>query len=190
MNKLAVLFPGIGYTCDKPLLYYAASAASDHGYEIHRFDYGQDIHTFHGRTPEELEPVIKLALKRSLRQLDSIDFSYYDKIVFISKSIGTVIACEAQNHFHLEKKALQFLLTPIPPSIPYLKDIRGKFFAGTTDPYITEAAVRNAAKCYPDKTGGIFENCNHSLEHPGDTPGNLKNLRQIIECLNWLLEND
>ena len=24
MSKIAVLFPGIGYTCDKPLLYYSA----------------------------------------------------------------------------------------------------------------------------------------------------------------------
>ena len=26
MSKIAVLFPGIGYTCDKPLLYYSASS--------------------------------------------------------------------------------------------------------------------------------------------------------------------
>ena len=56
MKKLAVIFPGVGYTCTKPLLYYTASMAAERGYEIIRLDYGQDIHTFHGRTPAELEP--------------------------------------------------------------------------------------------------------------------------------------
>lgn len=51
MKKLAVIFPGVGYTCTKPLLYYTASMAAERGYEIIRLDYGQDIHTFHGRTP-------------------------------------------------------------------------------------------------------------------------------------------
>lgn len=66
MKKLAVIFPGVGYTCTKPLLYYTASMAAERGYEIIRLDYGQDIHTFHGRTPAELEPIIKLAIKRTL----------------------------------------------------------------------------------------------------------------------------
>ena len=69
MKKLAVLFPGVGYTCTKPLLYYTASAAADHDYEILRLDYGQDIHTFRQRTPEDLAPVIRLALKRTLEAL-------------------------------------------------------------------------------------------------------------------------
>ena len=42
MKKLAVIFPGVGYTCTKPLLYYTASMAAERGYEIIRLDYGQD----------------------------------------------------------------------------------------------------------------------------------------------------
>ena len=93
MKKLAILFPGVGYTCAKPLLYYTASAAADRNYEIIRLDYGQDIHTFRGRTPLELEPVTALALKRSLRSLQDIHFSEYEKIIFISKSIGRRCKC-------------------------------------------------------------------------------------------------
>lgn len=33
MNKMAVFFPGIGYHCDKPLLYYAQKLAAEKGYE-------------------------------------------------------------------------------------------------------------------------------------------------------------
>ena len=34
MGKLAVIFPGIGYTADKPLLYYSRRIAANLGYEI------------------------------------------------------------------------------------------------------------------------------------------------------------
>ena len=33
MKKLAIIFPGVGYTCTKPLLYYTASMAAERGYE-------------------------------------------------------------------------------------------------------------------------------------------------------------
>ena len=188
MKKLAVLFPGIGYTCAKPLLYYTASAASDRGYEIIRLDYGQDIHSFPGRTSLELEPVTSLALKRSIRTLENINFSEYEKIIFISKSIGTVVACEAEKILGLKGKVHHFLLTPIPATMPYLKNANGVFFSGTADPYIPEKAIRQAGRLYPEKTGGIFEGCNHSLEKKGDTMGNLQKLQKVIECLEWMLE--
>lgn len=188
MKKLAVMFPGVGYTCMKPLLYYTASAAEDRGYEIMRLDYGQDIHTFCGRTPLELEPVTRLALRRVLQQLNGFDFQEYEDILFISKSIGTVIACEVEKELKLEGHVRHFLMTPIPATVPYLKHVNGVFFSGTADPYISENMVRSVARQYSAKAGGIFEKCNHSLERKGDTLGNLKNMRQIIECLNWMME--
>ena len=33
MKKLAIFFPGIGYHCDKPLLYYARKLTQECGYE-------------------------------------------------------------------------------------------------------------------------------------------------------------
>ena len=33
-KKLAVIFPGIGYHTDKPLLYYSKKIARQHGYDI------------------------------------------------------------------------------------------------------------------------------------------------------------
>lgn len=34
MKKLAIVFPGIGYHCDKPLLYYSKKIAVSNGFEI------------------------------------------------------------------------------------------------------------------------------------------------------------
>ena len=45
MKKLAVLFPGIGYHCDKPLLYYSKKCLSAYGYEIIEVNYKHFPHT-------------------------------------------------------------------------------------------------------------------------------------------------
>ena len=39
MKKLCVLFPGIGYHCDKLLLYYSAKAAAAKGYDVIRLKF-------------------------------------------------------------------------------------------------------------------------------------------------------
>ena len=39
-GKLAVVFPGVGYHADKPLLYYSRKLAAQYGYEIICADYG------------------------------------------------------------------------------------------------------------------------------------------------------
>ena len=36
LSKLAIYFPGIGYHCDKPLLYYSRSLARELGYKEYR----------------------------------------------------------------------------------------------------------------------------------------------------------
>ncbi len=187
MKKLAILFPGIGYTCVKPLLYYTGSLAAELGYEVLRLDYGQDIHTFRGRTPEEMRPIQKLALKRTLDQLEKVPFQEYESLLFISKSIGTVVACKTEIILQLSDKTRHFLMTPIPDTLPYLKDVNGIFLSGTGDPYISADLVRNAASSWPEKTGGIFEGCNHSLEKPGDIMEGLKNLTLVCTCLKEML---
>lgn len=182
MRKLAVIFPGVGYTYQKPLLYYTAQTALDSGYEIIRLDYGEEVHSFKGRTESDLIPVITLAEQRTKAQLADVKWKEYDNILFISKSIGTTIACRLEKSLGLT--VTQFLMTPIPLTIPFLKDIKGCFLAGTNDPYIDKKLVIKAAQEHPDKTGKLFEKCNHSLEQKGKTEENIKNLLIVIEELN------
>ena len=190
-KKLAVLFPGVGYTCARPLLYYTASEASEHGYEVMRLDYGEDIHSFRGRTPEELVPVAETAEKRALEQLKTIDFSQYREILMISKSIGTAVACRTGKILNPERWGIRlrhFLMTPIPATVREMGDIEGCFVAGTADPYISRELVLEAAASYPEQVGAIFEDCNHSLEKPGDTEGNLNRVLQTVKLLSDFID--
>lgn len=187
MKKLAVMFPGVGYTCAKPLLYYTSALAEQNGYEVVRLDYGPDVHSFRGRTREELRPVTETAVRRTMPQLAGVPGTDYEDILLISKSIGTVVACRSAEMLGIRAK--HFLMTPIPDTLPWLERVEGLFVAGTADPYLDKELVLEAARAYPEKTGAIFEGCNHSLERRGDTRGNLENLRKVLDCLETLIHS-
>ena len=104
MKKLAVLFPGIGYHCDKPLLYYSARLARGAGYtEQIRIEY-----EYHGgnlrKNPELKEEALEVLFRQAEEALSRVDFRSYDEVLFLSKSIGTVIACRYAETYGLKCK--------------------------------------------------------------------------------------
>mgnify|MGYP000773336715 FL=1 len=82
-KKICVVFPGIGYHSDKPLLYYGKKYMSENGYEIVDLKYG--------KLPHGLENAFAAGWDVVIPELDSIDWREAEDIVFMSKSIGTVI---------------------------------------------------------------------------------------------------
>mgnify|MGYP000287855668 FL=1 len=72
--KLAVVFPGIGYTADKPLLYYTGRLASKHGYQIRTVSYDNLPENVKG-DPEKMKQAFDLALEQTERSLSRIDWN-------------------------------------------------------------------------------------------------------------------
>ena len=88
INKsLIALFPGANYSVDMPLLYYAQFKYAIQGYDVLKINYG-DFYTDGKSQVDCLED----AKKAVIRQVEKIEFSQYDDIIFVSKSMGTVIA--------------------------------------------------------------------------------------------------
>jgi len=185
-KKIAVLFPGLGYTCKRPLLYYTGEAAFARGYEVLALSYGDEIHNYKGRDMSKLAPLVPKAVEQTLKRLMDVEWDTYSDILFISKSVGTVIAYKTAETLNL--KVRHFFMTPIPPSVPYIPLIDGCFVAGTGDPYISADMIRKAASDNPDKAAMIFPGCNHSLEKPCDIWGNLKNLETTVAILDKMLK--
>ena len=97
-NQLAVLFPGIGYHIDKPLLYYSAKLARARGCEILAVQYPALPTGLRGHA-EKIEQAVQIALSAAEEQLAAIDWTAYDRVFFLSKSIGTAIAAVARHDF-------------------------------------------------------------------------------------------
>ena len=175
-KKLAVIFPGIGYHCDKPLLYYSKKLAAELGYEetvclTYTFSSGN----IRGNEQKMKEAFDSLSAQAA-QELELVDWAYYDDILFLSKSIGTVIASSYATEKHLPCR--QVLYTPLAQTYEFAPK-NGIAFLGTNDPWSIPSEVIKTSR-----TAGIpievYEHANHSLETP-DTMRNLAILSDVMQ---------
>ena len=173
--KLAVIFPGIGYTADKPLLYYTSRLARKHGYQIQTVSYGTLPENVKG-DPEKIKQAFDLALEQTERSLGSIDWNSYGSILFISKSIGTVISSAYASRHDLTVKSILF--TPLAEtfSLPLAGSIA---FHGTADPWAETDSIQKLA-AQKDVPLFLTQNANHSLE-TGDVLTDIFILKTTME---------
>ena len=109
-RKLAVYFPGIGYHCDKPLLYYSRRLAAEAGYEELQLSYTFSGGNIRGNKEKMREAFFAL-YAQAKEQLSAVDWSTYDEILFVSKSIGTIISAAYTAEQHISCR--QILYTPL-----------------------------------------------------------------------------
>ncbi len=174
--KTAVLFPGIGYTCDKPLLYYAGKLAASCGYRVLPLSYGGFPSNVRGDL-EKMKLCLDMARQQAAEQLSEVDWSACEDILFISKSVGTLTAALYAGEHRIPARHL--LLTPLKETIDFLPaDAEAAVFHGTADPWQkTEplTAVCAARGIVPHLTPGA----NHSLE-TGDLETDLRTLAETV----------
>ena len=156
--KLALLFPGIGYHCDKPLLYYAKKLAAKYSYTVREISYGCLPKNVKGN-PAKMAECYRLGLARAEEQLADVDWDDCNDVLLIGKSIGTAIAAAfAWKHI---PQARSIWYTPLAETFPLIHG-EGIVFHGTRDPWAETAAVLQGCKgkgipCY------LTEDANHSL---------------------------
>lgn len=180
--KLAVIFPGIGYHADKPLLYYAKKLSRAFGYETEEVPYGDFPEGVKG-SPEKMKEAFVSALAQAEDILENVNFSRYDNILFISKSIGTAVASAYAAEHGLNVHHIYY--TPVEETFSFVQG-DGVVFHGTKDPWVETDIVVKACE---EKKLPLFitENANHSLE-TGDVSTDLRNLKCIMEETGKYLE--
>ena len=160
-KKILVEFPGRNYSVDKPLLYYAGRVFEQKGYEIVRLDYNSKLMG----DKNDIEGLIEEAKPYVKSTLDKIDFSEYEDIVFISKSMGTTLAGYYEELYRIRVRHL--FLTPLQSALKYMK--RGKCIvvAGKDDKFLDSRRLK--IYCVEqDVAIEQFEGVGHSLEDNDD----------------------
>ena len=179
MKKLAVFFPGIGYTVDKPLMYYGGKLALAHGYELRPLPYGGFPPKVMGDKARMAES-FALARGQAAGMLADVDLRAYDDVVFFGESIGTVVAAEYAASSEAADRIRFVLYTPLEEtfSLPFGEAI---VFTGSADPWVGKARSRIPELC---RERGIpctvVPDANHSLEC-GDVLADLKALRAVMK---------
>lgn len=173
-KKIAVIFPGVGYHVDKPLLYYSKKLAAQNGYEIKEVPYGKFPKGVKG-SREKMEKAFFSALEQAGEILKDIDFSEYEDVLFISKSVGTAVASAYAGKHGLNTRNIYY--TPVEASFQFMKQ-PGIAFTGTADTWVTFDAVERGCR---ERGFPLYvtEDGNHSLE-TGDVRRDLENLQKIM----------
>ena len=178
---IAVLFPGIGYTNDRSLLYFSGKLAENEGCKLLRISYSGFPSGVKGDR-KKMQKSFQIAKKQAEKQLEDISWEKYEDIVFISKSIGTVVSSTIAKEKGLSVRSIVF--TPLAETFVNLEG-RAIVFHGTADP---RAETEEIAAACREKELPLFitEEANHSLE-TGDVMNDVRNLAEILEQVRSFL---
>ncbi len=177
MSKIAVYFPGLGYHCDKPLLYYSRSIAGKLGYENSKtVHYTYSAPNIRGNA-EKMKEAYEALFSQAENILADIVWSEYDDVLFISKSIGTIIAASYAAKHGLTT-ARQILYTPLAQT--FLAPPRNAIgFIGTADAWSSvDEIIRLSAANHIPLT--VYGGCNHSLEC-GEPLKDIDTLKDVMQ---------
>ncbi len=182
--KKAVVFPGIGYHKDKPLLYYSIRLAKKAGYEITLIDFsqipwnGDDL-----KNPGKMKELFDSALSVAKKELKDEAFDGCEDILFISKSIGTVVAsCYAET---MKLSVRHLFFSPVEQFGAFRISKGSLAFFGDSDPLADSRRIGEIC-AELGIVPGLISGGNHSLE-TGDVLKDIENLSGILARVKeWL----
>ncbi len=178
-EKLAVIFPGIGYTAEKPLLYYSRRVAADRGYEIKILNYSGFPPKVKGDR-KRMEDSFAIAMQQSMEMLSDVELTAYEDILFIGKSIGTIAAAKIASESVVKDRIRLVLYTPLEETFSFSFG-EAIAFTGEDDPWTGREKSRIKAMC---KDRGIpcsvIPRANHSLESK-DIFADMKELYEVMK---------
>lgn len=180
MKKLCVVFPGRRYSTDRSMLYYPSRMIEDKGYEMFYLDYDIQMNK---EDPRTLEQCFEECYLKSVEALKQIDLASYEKIIFLSKSIGTVVSGKIKEE-NPSMDITQVMITPINMTLPYITK-NDLVIATDHDRYLPDAEVSLSGF----NNAYIFPNVTHSFEAKGDYNLTLRMLGSALGVIEKYLDS-
>jgi pimeloyl-ACP methyl ester carboxylesterase len=188
-KRLALLFPGRGYSCAMPVLYYPARWLSAHGADVLTIEYGF-THKQNSLAKLNNEDLLRwLAADAAAALSASMSSGQYEEIVLVGKSLGTLAL--SQLSLHLPSSPAQFSFVWLTPLFknPVLRDAllqtrpRSFFVQGEADPlYDADFFAEMRAACSAQAL--LIPGADHSLELAGDFEAALSAISQLLVGLS------
>lgn len=186
--ELAVLFPGLHYTCDMPLLHYTTRLLLERGADVLKLHTDYNRPDFEAAAP--LERAQRIGADALAGLLAGQSQRPYNRLVLVGKSIGT-LAMGFLLAGGAASQAATIWLTPLlhqPLLVQAACLCRGPalFAVGEADStYDTQALDR-----IQQATGGkaiVLPGANHSLEVPGDPQRSIHHLGVVMNAMARIL---
>lgn len=171
MKKLCVVFPGRKYSCDRSLLYFPSKLLANRGYEMIYLHYNKNKEDEDNQT---IDAFIEDAENYFLEVIKNIDFKKYDKIIFISKSVGTILAGRKTKELP-QDKVFNIFITPLEQTLEFIRK-EDLVICGDHDQYFKDAKNKLAKFSY----AYLFPYSSHSLESKTNYDKTTKTLNDVI----------
>ena len=188
-EKLAVLYPGMRYTCDKPLLYFTTELLLSRGYDVLQLWSNYDVKQF--ELLSQAEKTIRVisdgqALLSAGRQAGA-----YARVLLCGKSLGTLTMAFILNENHDLDDLMTVWFTPLihlPPVSDSILNIGSPaFVAGSQADTTFSSGPIEQITSKSNITSFVADQADHSLEIPGDSVHSLKILDQVITKLSGFI---
>ncbi|WP_374989123.1 alpha/beta hydrolase [Priestia megaterium] len=185
-SRICFMFSGLGYTYEKPLLYYVTMLMLKHGIDVVHihYTYPKELMT---KSTDEIADVMMQDIDLVLQ--DVLSHNDYKNIIFAGKSIGTIPLIQRIMKDEAYKDAELLLLTPLLTRTELFKSLlkcthKGLIVIGTRDHYYTQ-------EVYQLKTNKmniqVIENADHSLDVLYTPTESLKALETVLNGIEQLL---
>ena len=186
MRKIAVIFQGVGYTKDRPLLYYSGKIAAAFGYELVWPDFSGLVWSKEAlKDPVRMEEILNVCIGRAEAACEAKQITADDTLLFLSKSIGTVVAAAYAKKHGLPAK--QIFFTPLPDMERFVEAGNGLVFYGSADPYALPETIARLC-CENQLEAYCIDNANHSLE-TGRVLQDIAALERIMQKVHKHIED-
>lgn len=166
-KKIVISFPGVR-GCEIPLLYFGSKHFEDLGYEKLFINCP---------APGEIE--YDMLYERAEKIIQSIHIEEYENIIFIAKSMGTVVACKIKEKYDIPASLVLF--TPLNDTLPYINNKNDVLFVSTGEndrhlnsKVLRELCEKEGIKCY------IEPNVGHRMEVKSDLMRDLEIISNVI----------
>ncbi len=181
-NKLAVMFPGRGYTCDMPLLYHLSRAIIEKGYDLLqvRYEYGNN-NKFNLLPPSEQ---VKWMTKDNVNAVRAaLEQGTYNEVLLVGKSMGSFAMTFVMNAMAFEQSLKSIWLTPTIKQaevFEHMKTVQHPSYLimGDNDPHYNAAKLEQLPQQQL-----IVPNANHSMEVVGNIQRSMEINQEIVTTL-------
>ncbi len=184
-DNLALIYPGLRYNCDKPLLYYTTQILLQNGYDV--LQLRADYSTREFKDLSKAEQTIQLIEDGKALLNSGLQTKSYNDILFAGKSLGTLIMAFILNENRELFNAKTIWLTPLLNLPPVSQAVLGTtgpalIIGSTADPTFEAEPVKDI-QSMTNVVALSIQDANHSLEIPDDPLRSLQNLVQVSETL-------
>ena len=191
-EHVAILFPGIGYTCQMPLLYYQTKLFLSLGSDVLWVEYAYNRRPDFQSLPDcEQKNWFYADVRGSCKA--GLEQRAYSKVTLSGKSLGTL----ALGHLLTSEPALSshaqaIWLTPLLKDEKLRTEIRkarqrSLLVIGTKDAHYDAASVEEL-KNLPHMTTVVPEGADHSLEAEGNVSNSIRLMNRVIEEIQRFVE--